>query len=723
MKVTSIWTRIVSVFNVLTFQTTNINEQPSLQAHLDSTGNHNNRPAHPYVDTAEVNVASWADTADDGKAYFLQDGTPLIPISKNGQEGPKGLACQYPDMKGYKSCHGPDNRDCWLQKKNKVIGINTDYEDVDAIPVGITRKYYLEVGEEPIYPDRVVMEHGKVFNRTYPGPWIEACWGDWIEVKVLNGLRWNGTSIHWHGFRQLGTSHQDGVNGVTECPIAPGDSYTYRFRAMQYGSAWYHSHYGLQYGDGLLGPITVYGPSTANYDTDESFRPILMTDWNHRSVFEEWPSELKTGNAPQMTNILLNGTGQFGPGGRIEDKYQLTFTPRRKHKLILVNTSVDTIFVFSIDNHKFTIIEMDFVPIKPYVTGNLKIGIGQRYHIIVEGLADPYTKERDGNYWMRTTPARYCNKFAYGPDEATGIIRYNSKMSTDVASISEPDEPDDLHCGDEDHKKLIPWLGWRIGNPANIDPSIKLEDIPIQKRYLFEVAMQNSSGEPYRPDDPRLRWTVHTDPFRINFSDPTLLNLDKIDKLIKDQPYLDIVTYGEDVKDKWIWMVLTASALPITGGRERSFFPMAHPMHLHGHDFAILYQSEYPWYDDFNHTNPRTGFHRKFTADKLNCQNPYINCNNPARRDVVMLPAGGFVIMAFKADNPGAWIFHCHIAFHASSGLAMQILENKHLIPKTLDPDLPAIKKRCENWNNWFNDDKNHWDSHNPNEFQDDSGV
>ena len=49
--------------------------------------------------------------------------------------------------------------------------------------------------------------------------------------------------------------HMDGVNGVTQCPIAPGDSFNYTFRAMQYGSAWYHSHYSVQYADGALGPL------------------------------------------------------------------------------------------------------------------------------------------------------------------------------------------------------------------------------------------------------------------------------------------------------------------------------------------------------------------------------------------------------------------------------------------------------------------------------------
>jgi FtsP/CotA-like multicopper oxidase with cupredoxin domain len=96
------------------------------------------------------------------------------------------------------------------------------------------------------------------------------------EITVKNNLPFNGTTIHWHGLRQLGTLEMDGVNGVTQCPIAPGDSYTYKFRAMQYGTTWYHSHYSLQYGDGLLGPLTIFGPSSANYDEPKD--PILMTD-------------------------------------------------------------------------------------------------------------------------------------------------------------------------------------------------------------------------------------------------------------------------------------------------------------------------------------------------------------------------------------------------------------------------------------------------------------
>ena len=76
-----------------------------------------------------------------------------------------------------------------------------------------------------------------------------------VHIKVTNKLVNNGTSIHWHGIRQWQSVHMDGVNGVTQCPITPDDSLVYTWRAMQYGSSWYHSHYSVQYADGLHGPI------------------------------------------------------------------------------------------------------------------------------------------------------------------------------------------------------------------------------------------------------------------------------------------------------------------------------------------------------------------------------------------------------------------------------------------------------------------------------------
>jgi Multicopper oxidase len=131
---------------------------------------------------------------------------------------------------------------------------------------------------------------------------------------------------------------------------------------------------------------------------------------------------------------------------------------------------------------------------------------------------------------------------------------------------------------------------------------------------------------------------MHLAPLRIDFSEPTILNATHAQE--KYAKHLSVVTAkGNDTQ--WIWLVITAPGdVPPDGAR--SFIPAAHPMHLHGHDFALLKQSENRWTDD------RERF-------ELNCENPSaINCTNPPRRDVVLLPANGYVIIAFKADNPGS---------------------------------------------------------------------
>ena len=121
----------------------------------------------------------------------------------------------------------PNDRGCWLKGPGSNYSITTDYEKF--IPKGITRKYYLNVTQYPMNVDGVMNFDSKAFNNSYPGPWIQACWGDDIEVTVENLLNFNGTGVHWHGIRQFGTNEEDGVSGVTQCPVAPGQSYAPKY--------------------------------------------------------------------------------------------------------------------------------------------------------------------------------------------------------------------------------------------------------------------------------------------------------------------------------------------------------------------------------------------------------------------------------------------------------------------------------------------------------------
>ena len=123
---------------------------------------------------------------------------------------------------------------------------------------GKTRYYDFTISRGKLSPDGFEKEVILV-NGQYPGPLIEANWGDTIQVTVHNKITnpSEGTAMHWHGLLMRDTPWYDGVPGyvasnfcgttstdlfsITQCPIAPGSSFTYRFQADSYGTTWYCS--------------------------------------------------------------------------------------------------------------------------------------------------------------------------------------------------------------------------------------------------------------------------------------------------------------------------------------------------------------------------------------------------------------------------------------------------------------------------------------------------
>jgi hypothetical protein len=77
-----------------------------------------------------------------------------------------------------------------------------------------------------------------------------------------------------------------------------------------------------------------------------------------------------------------------------------------------------------------------------------------------------------------------------------------------------------------------------------------------------------------------------------------------------------------------------------------------------------------------------------------------LNFVNPPRRDVAMLPSSGYLVLGFLTDNPGAWLMHCHIAWHVAQGLAVQFLERKSEIAGIMD--LTVLDPLCAAWDDWY---------------------
>lgn len=61
-----------------------------------------------------------------------------------------------------------------------------------------------------------------------------------------------------------------------------------------------------------------------------------------------------------------------------------------------------------------------------------------------------------------------------------------------------------------------------------------------------------------------------------------------------------------------------------------------------------------------------------------------------------MLPGGGYLVLAFETDNPGAWLMHCHIGWHTSEGFALQFVERYSEITALIDYD--SLNNTCTTW-------------------------
>lgn len=236
---------------------------------------------------------------------------------------------------------------------------------------GVVRSYNFNIARGTMAPDGVEREV-LVINNQFPGPTIEANWGDTIQVTVTNNITSpeEGTSLHWHGLLQVNTEYEDGVPGISQCPIAPGETFTYSFLADLYGTSWWHSHFSAQYAGGAMGAIIVHGPDNANYDED--LGPVILTDYYHEdylTITEEVMGTDLTKIAPASQNNLINGKGNYNCSLVTNNatctenaglsKFQ--FTSGKTHRLRLINGGAEGIQRFSIDSHVLEVIAYDFV--------------------------------------------------------------------------------------------------------------------------------------------------------------------------------------------------------------------------------------------------------------------------------------------------------------------------------------------------------------------------
>lgn len=332
---------------------------------------------------------------------------------------------------------------------------------------------------------------------------------------------------------------------ITQCPTPPGSSITYQWKASQYGSTWYHSHFALQAWEGVFGPIIINGPATANYDED--LGSLFLNDWSHQTVDELYISAEVSG-PPTLDNGLLNGTNVYGDDGDADQtgyRFNTTLVDGTSYRLRLVNGAVDTHWKFMIDNHTLEVIAMDLVPIEPFNTTVLSMGMGQRYDVILHtsGMSDIAD-----DFWVRAIPQAACSDND-SSDNIKGIISYGTTVGT--PTTTEYDYVDS--CGDMPVESLVPYIA---------------KTVSAETWDVDEGVTVGSNTDGY------FRWYMNETSMSVDWANPSLLQVyEGAETWAADDAVVTL-----DSSNEWAYVVIeTTQAVP-------------HPIHLHGFDFFILAQ-------------------------------------------------------------------------------------------------------------------------------------
>ncbi|KAL1917392.1 uncharacterized protein VTP21DRAFT_5048 [Calcarisporiella thermophila] len=288
------------------------------------------------------------------------------------------------------------------------------------------------------------------------------------------------------------------------------------------------------------------------------------------------------------------------------------FAPGKTYRLRVINMSAFAMFLFSIDGHEMDIIEVDGVDVNRTTVTGFPITAAQRYSVLVTAK-----NTTDKNYLIHADMD--TTMFDSVPPElnpnVTATIVYNDTASTaDAYTAPFPDDFDD----------------------TTLVPVVAEASVPADVRHYLDVFFNVHEDGTNRAMFNNITYVMP--------KVPTLLSQLSLGELAKDP-----AVYGRQTQaivlehNKMVELVVT------------NYDENAHPFHLHGHQFQVLGRGNSTPYDPASAPLPEKA--------------------NPVRRDTVQIPKGGYVVLRFRADNPGVWFFHCHIEWHLEAGLAMTFIE------------------------------------------------
>lgn len=414
------------------------------------------------------------------------------------------------------------------------------------------------------------------YGDAVPGPEIRVRQGDRLRIAVENALA-EDTTVHWHGLRV--PNAMDGVPHLTQAPIAPGETFTYAFDAVDAGTFWYHPHQRSfeQVGRGLYGVLIIEETNPPRADREMVW---VLDDWRltqEAGIAEDFGGFHDMSHAGRLGNtVTING--------RVPDAVPVRTGERVR--LRLINAANARIFALDFGDLAPQVIALDGQPVTPHAPqdarGWVVIGPAMRVDLMIDMTGAP-------GETLTVTDRFYSDQNFEVVDLAYAATPLrDAPPDWDMALTPNPlPEPDLARA----RRHEVTFTGGMMGGM-----------VERQMGLTSEGGMMGG-GMMSRMHDGGI-WFVNGVAAEGHILDPMLV-------LERDVSHVIAMT--------------NATAFH-------------HPIHLHGHSFRVISRNGMP----------------------------------TARRewqDTVLMAPREQVEIAFVADNPGDWMFHCHILEHQAGGM------------------------------------------------------
>lgn len=408
------------------------------------------------------------------------------------------------------------------------------------------------------------------YDGNVPGPLLRYRQGDTVRVRLENDLP-DPTSIHWHGVAI--DNRMDGVVGLTQTAVGPGERFDYEFIVPDPGTFWYHTHNQSweQMARGLYGVLIVDEHDAPAVDQDLLF---VIDDWRLRrdgqidadtfGDMHDWAHAGRLGN-----RLTVNGA----------DRPQISVKSGDRIRLRLVNTANARIFRLDLrsPDHAGAMIAVDGFPLASpqELSEAIDLAPGQRVDVILDMAGDP-----GGRVAIReisTGESFECAQFVYD-------------------NMGDKKPPTD--------RPIAALPAWRNHMPVDIAAAREID------LHMTGGAMGMMSGAMHRGR--MMPMGALVDARKVWAFNGVAGDLDRpLARLRRGEHAL------VDIRNDTRW---------------------PHAMHLHGHHFQVVRRNGRP------------------VADT-----PW--------RDTELVHPMEQVTLGLVADNPGKWLFHCHMLEHQAGGM------------------------------------------------------